>query len=61
MADFPVLHYLPEFAETHVHRVPGAIQPSHLLSPPFPPALSVSQHQGLFELIGSLHQVAKVL
>ena len=49
MPGFPVLHYLPEFAQTHAHRVSNAIQPSHpLLSPP-PSALSLSQHQGLFQ------------
>ena len=42
-----VLHQLPEFAQTHVHRVSDAIQPSHPLSSPSPPALSLSQHQGL--------------
>ena len=46
---FPVLHHLPELAQTHVHRVSDAIQPSHPLSPPSPPALSLSQHQGLFQ------------
>ena len=45
---FPVLHHLPEFAQTHVHWVNDAIQPSHLLSSPSPPAFSLSQHQGLF-------------
>ena len=44
---FPVLHYLPEFAQSHVLRVDGAIQPSHPLLPPSP-ALDLSQHQGLF-------------
>ena len=58
---FPVLHHLPEFAQTHVHWVNGAIQPSHPLSSPFPPALNLSQHQGLFQWVGSSHQVAKVL
>ena len=43
---FPGLHYLPEFAQTHVHRVNDAIQPSHPLSSPSPPALNLSQHQG---------------
>ena len=42
---FPVLHYLLELAQTHVHRVSDAIQPSHSLFPPFPPALNLSQHQ----------------
>ena len=49
MPDPPVLHYLPEFAQAHVHRVGDAIQPSHLLLPQAPPALSLSQHQGLFQ------------
>ena len=44
----PVLYYLPEFALTHVHRVSDAIQPSHPLWSPSPPALDLSQHQGLF-------------
>ena len=58
---FPVLHYLPEFAQTHVHWVSDTIQPSHPLSPPSPPALNLSQHQGPFQWAGSSHQVAKVL
>ena len=45
---FPVLHCLPEFAQTHVHWVGDAIQSSHLLSPPSSLALNLSQHQGLF-------------
>ena len=57
---FPVLHYLPEFAQTHVHWVDDAIQPSHPLLPTSP-ALNFSQNQGLFQWVGSLHQVAKVL
>ena len=57
---FPVLHYLPEFAQTHVHWVGDAIQPSHPLSPTSPPAFNLSQHQGLFQWVSSLHQVAKV-
>ena len=44
-----VLHYLQELAQTHVHRVGDAIQPSHPLLPPSPPALNLSQHQGLFQ------------
>ena len=48
---FPVFRYLPEFAQTHVHRVGDAIQPSHPLSSPSPPALSLSQHQGLFQWV----------
>ena len=61
MPSFPVLHYLPEFAQTHVHWVGDAIQPSHLLSPPSPPALSLPQHQGLFQWVSSSYQVTKVL
>ena len=45
----PVHHQLPEFTQTHVHRVSDAIQPSHPLSSPSPPALNLSQHQGLFQ------------
>ena len=60
-ADFPVLHYHPEFAQTHVHWVCDAIQPSRLLSLPSPPALYLSQCQGLFQLVGSLHQVTSAL
>ena len=52
---FPVLHYLPEFAQTHGHWVHDAIQPSHPLSPPSPPALNFSQHQGLFQWVSSSH------
>ena len=44
---FPALHHLPELAQTHVHWVSDAIQPTHPLSSPFPPAFSLSQHQGL--------------
>ena len=58
---FTVLHCLPEFAQTHVLWVSDAIQPSHPLSPPSPPALSLSQHQNLFQWVGSSHQMAKVL
>ena len=54
-----VHHQLPEFTQTHVHRVSDAIQPSHPLSPPSPPALNLSQHQGLFQWVSSSHQVAK--
>ena len=45
----PVHHQLPEFTQTHVHRVSEAIQPSHPLSSPAPPALNLSQHQGIFQ------------
>ena len=53
----PVHHQLPEFTQTHVHWVGDAIQPSHLLSSPSPPALNLYQHQGLFKWVRSLHQV----
>ena len=57
----PVHHQLPELVQTHVHRVSDAIQPSPpLLSPP-PPALKLSQNQGLFKWVRSSYQVAKVL
>ena len=51
---FPVLHYLPEFAQTHVWRVDDAIQVAHPLSPASP-ALNLSQHQGLFQWVKALH------
>ena len=57
----PVCHQLPEFTQTHVHRVGDAIQPSHPLSSPSPPAFNLLQHQGLFKWVSSSHQVAKVL
>ena len=60
MPSFPVLHHLPELAQTHVHRVSDAIQPSHPWSLPSLPTLNLSQHQGLFQWVSSLHQVAKV-
>ena len=57
----PVHHQLPEFTQTHVHRVSDAIQPSHPLLSPSPPAPNPSQHQSLFQLVNSSHEVAKVL
>ena len=57
----PVHHQLPEFTETHVHRVSDTIQPSHPLSSPSPPAPNPSQHQSLFQWVTSSHEVAKVL
>ena len=57
----PVHHQLPEFTQTQVHRVGDAIQPSHPLSSPSPPAPNPSQHQGLFQWVSSSHKVAKVL
>ena len=60
-AGLPVHHQLLETTQTHVHWVGDAIQPSHPLSSPSPPALNLSQHQGLFQWVSSSHQVAKVL
>ena len=57
----PVCHQLPELTQTHIHRVGDAIQPSHPLSSPYPPAPNPSQHQSLFQWVNSLHEVAKVL
>ena len=54
----PVHHPLPEFTQTHVHQVSDAIQPSHPLSSPSPPAPNPSQHQSLFQGVNSSHQVA---
>ena len=58
---FPVHHQLPEFTQTHIHWVGNAIQPSHPLSSPSPPAFNLSQNQGLSQWGSSSHQVAKVL
>ena len=56
------LHYVEYiYTQTHVHWVSDAIQPSHPLLPPSPPALSLLQHQDLFQWVGSLHQIVKVL
>ena len=57
----PVQHQLPEFTQTHVYWVGDAIQPSHPLSSPSPPAFNPSQNQGLFKWVSSSHQVDKVL
>ena len=57
----PVHHQLLEFTQTHVHWVGDAIQPSHPLSSPSPPAPNPSQHQSFFQWVNSLHEVAKVL
>ena len=51
---FPVLHYLPEFVQTHVHWVGDAIQPSHPLLSPSPPAFNLFLHQGLFQWVSTL-------
>ena len=61
MPGLPVHHQLPEFTHTHVHRVSDAIQPSHPLLSPSPPAPNPSQPQSLFQGVNSLHEVAKVL
>ena len=61
MPGLPVHHQLPEFTQTHVHRVRDAIQPSHALSSPSPPAPNPSLHQSLFQWANSSHEVAKVL
>ena len=61
MPDFPVYHQFLEPAQTHVHRVGDAIQPPHPLSSPSPLLFSLSQHQGLFQLVSSSYQVAKLL
>ena len=57
----PVHHQLPESTQTHVHWTGDAIQPSHPLLSPSPPALNLSQHQGLFKWVSASHEVAKVL
>ena len=57
----PVHHQLPEFTQTHIHWVFDAIQPSHPLLSPSPPAPNPSQHQSLFQWVNSSHEVAKVL
>ena len=54
-------HQLPELAQTYVHRVGDAMQPSHPLSSPSPPAFNLSQHQGVFQWVSSSPQVAKAL
>ena len=59
-ARLPVHHQLPDLAQTHVHWIGDAIQPSHPLSSPSPPIFNLSQHQDLFQWVSCLHQVAKV-
>ena len=61
MPGLPVHHHLPEFTQTHLHRIRDAIQPSHPRSSPSPPAPNPSQHQSLFQWVNSSHEVAKVL
>ena len=58
---FPVLHHPLEFIQTYIHWISDATQPSHSLSSPSAPAFNLSQHQGLFQWVSSLHQVAKLL
>ena len=58
---FPVHHQFPEPLQTHVHHISDAIRPSHPLSSPSPSTFNLSQHQGLFQRVSSLHEVAKVL
>ena len=57
----PVLHHLTELAQTHVHWVGDAIQPSHPLLSPSPPAFNLFQHQGLCQWVSSSHQVSEIL
>ena len=57
----PVHHQLPEFTQTHAHRISDAIQTSHPLPPPSPSDPNPSQHQGLFQWVNFSHEVAKVL
>ena len=59
ISGFPVHHQLSELAQTHVHWISDAIQPSYPLLSPSPPVLNLSQHQGLFQWVSSSHQVAK--
>ena len=61
MSGLLIHHQLLEFTKTHVHWVGDAVQPSHPLSSPSPPAFNLSQHQGLFKWVSSSHQMAKVL
>ena len=61
MPGFPVHHQLPQLAQTHVHQVSDAIQPSYPLSSPSPPAFNLSQQQSLFQWVSPSHHVAKAL
>ena len=61
MPGLPVHHQLPQSTQTHIHWVGDAIQPFHPLSSPSPPALNLSQHQGLFQWVSSSQEVPKVL
>ena len=57
----PIPHRLLDFAQAHVHRISDAVQPSHPLTPSSPSALNLSQHQGLFQWVICLYQMAKIL
>ena len=61
MPGLPVHHQLLEFTQTQVYRVSDAIQPSHPLSSPSPPAPNPSQHQSLFQWVNSSHEVANIM
>ena len=61
MPGLPIHHQLPEFTQTHIHRIGDAIQPSYPLSSPSSPTFNLSQHLGLFKWVNSSYQVAKVL
>ena len=61
MAGLPVPHHRPKFAQVHVHCIGDAIQTSHPPMPSSPPALNLSQHQGLFQYVGCFHQMTKIL
>ena len=54
-------HHLRKFAQVHIHCIGDAVQPSHPLTPSSPPALNLSQHQGLFQQIDCSHQMTKIL
>ena len=58
---FPILHYLLEFAQTHVHRIRDTIQPSHSPLTLSSPARNLSQHQSLFQWVSCSYQIAKIL
>ena len=57
----PIPHHLPKFVQVHVHCIGNAIQPSHPLIPSSPSVLSLSQHQGLYQWVGGLHQMIEIL
>ena len=61
MPGLPLSNHLPKFAQVHVHCIGDAIQPSHSLMPSSPSTLNLSKHQGLFQWVGCLHQMTKIL